>query len=105
MWPENPSYKKAIELTRDDRIRVDTLHNEGLTYAQISQRLSFTQRQVQYAVKHPLTPKKRKGRPSILTQEEIDEIITWVCFSKTNRRASWMKIPTYLNLNVSYHCV
>ena len=100
-----PPQLRAVDLTRDDRIRIATLRNEGFTYKEISQRLNYTQRQVQYAIQHPLTPKKRKGRPSILTQEEIDEIITWICYSKANRRASWIQIPKLLNLNVSYYCV
>ena len=80
--------RRATDLTRDDRIRIATLREEGFTYKQISQRIDCTQSQVRYACFHPLTPKKRKGRPLMLTQEQIDEIITWIYYSKANRRAS-----------------
>lgn len=103
--PPEAHKRRATDLTRDDRIRIATLREEGFTYKQISQRINCTPRQAEYACQHPLTPKKRKGRPSMLTQEQIDEIITWICYSKANRRASWMQIPILMGLNVSYYCV
>ena len=101
--PQRP--KRASDSTRDDRIRAVALHNAGFTYQQISQQTGLTINQVQWAVQHSLTPKKRFGRPSSLTQDKIDEIIAWVCLSKRNRRVLWMKIPILMGLNVSYYVV
>jgi hypothetical protein len=50
-------------------------------------------------------PKKSRGKHSILTSEEIEEIITWVCLGKSNRRLLWYQIPVAMGLNVSYYCV
>jgi transposase len=91
--------------TRDQRLQAQTLREIGFTYHQIQEQLGLTLDQVRYAVHHRLTPQKRKGRPSKLNQEEVDEIIAWVCASKTNRRTPWVHIPIILELNVSYYCV
>jgi sulfur carrier protein ThiS len=99
---QNPS---AGNTTRDQRLRVQTLREAGFTYEQIYKQLGLTLRQVQYAVNNPVIPKKRKGRPSILTSDEVELIITWVCQSKAHRRAPWAKIPTYLELDVSFYAV
>ena len=82
--PFEPTKSRATDLTRDDRIRVATLREEGYTYERIRQQLGCTLRQVQYALQHPLTFKKCKGRPPMLTQKETDKIITWVCYLKVN---------------------
>jgi hypothetical protein len=86
--PSTPPLAAVSDTTRDQRLQVQTLHDTGFTYTQIRERLGLTLRQVQYAVRHRVTPKKRPGRPGILTQEEVDHIITWVCAMKGNRRTS-----------------
>jgi hypothetical protein len=83
--PSTPPLAAVSDTTRDQRLQVPTLHDTGFTYTQIRERLGLTFRQVQYAVRHRVTPKKRSGRPSILTQEEVDHIIMWVCAIKGNR--------------------
>jgi hypothetical protein len=65
----------AGDATRDERLQVQTLRRAGLSYSQIQEQLSLTPHQIAYAVNHPTTPKKRKGRPSMLSQEEIDHIL------------------------------
>lgn len=100
-----PSTPPAACTTRDQRLQIQTLHDAGLKYGQIREQLGFTFRQIQYALSHRITPKKRRGRPLILTQEQINEIITWICILKANRRTSWIKILIVLELNVSYYCI
>lgn len=95
----------STQTTRDDRIRITTLRDAGLTYEQISKQLGLTAHQVQYAVKQPITPKKRSGRPATLSQEEVDRIIKWMTASEENRNTSWMKIPAILELDVGYYAV
>jgi hypothetical protein len=73
--PSTAPYSTAIQETiRDERIQVQTLHNFSLMYSQIHNHLGLSLRQIQYAVRHQLTPKKRSGRPAILAQEEVDMI-------------------------------
>jgi orotate phosphoribosyltransferase-like protein len=103
--PSTPRRQKASDSTHDDRIRAVALRDAGFSYEQISQQTGLTQNQVQWAVQHRVTPKKRSGRHSSLSQDEIDEIIAWVSLSKRNRRVLWMKIPVMMGLNVSYHVV
>jgi Transposase len=105
--PPSPSDQRSgRQTTRDQRLQIQTLRTAGLTYSQIQRQLGdVTLHQITYAIQHPVTPKKRRGRHSILTSEEIEEIIAWVCLSKSNRRLSWYQIPVAIGLNVSYYCV
>jgi transposase len=103
--PQIPPSASTSYSTRDQRLQIQTLRDIGLTYRQIHEQLGLTHRQIRYAISHRVTPKKRSGRPSILTQEEVNEIITWICFSKANRRTPWVKIPIILKLNVSYYYI
>jgi hypothetical protein len=57
----------ASDTTRDQRLQAQTLHDFGLTYTHIHEQLGLTLRQIQYAISHRITPKKRSGRPSRLT--------------------------------------
>jgi transposase len=108
-YPEHPSTPPPApppttsHTTRDQRLQAQTLHDIGLSYAQIRAHLGLTFRQISYAIRHRLTPQKRSGRPPVLTQEEVVEIIDWVCALKGNRRTPWAKIPIILELNVGYH--
>jgi hypothetical protein len=73
-YPEHPSTPPPAppppttsHTTRDQRLQAQTLHNIGLSYAQIRAHLGLTFRQISYAIRHRLTPQKRTGRPSVLT--------------------------------------
>jgi hypothetical protein len=79
--------------SRDQRLQVKTLTSAGLKQREIAHQLNMTRNQVQYAQQHPSTPIKRKGRPSILSNTEIERIIEWVCASHINRRCQWERIP------------
>jgi hypothetical protein len=74
------------QTTRDQRLQAQTLHDIGLPYVRIRDHLGLIIRQIRYAIRHRLTPQKSSGRPSILTQEEVAEIIDWVCALKSNQR-------------------
>ncbi len=103
--PNPPQTPHTRHSTRDERLQVQTLRNAGLNYSQIRAQLGLTLHQIAYAVQHRITPKKRKGRPTILTQQEIDDIITWICASKANRRVSWVQIPVILDLNIGQYAI
>ena len=100
--PTTPQKEYAIRLTRDDRIRIQTLREAGLTYQQISQQLHINYRQVQYACQaSQVTPKKPRGATPKLSDDQIDEIITWISQSKKNRRMPYYKVIKALDLSVS----
>ena len=96
---------RAPETTRDQRLQAQTLHESGIKYQEIAAQTGLTLRQVQYAITHTVTPTKRKGRKSMLTDDEVQNIINWICASRKNRRTSWISIPTLLHLNVSYKTI
>jgi transposase len=117
-WPPSPTPSRAAlprppvrrqrrrqEMSRDQRLQVQTLRTAGLSQREVSLQLNLTRDQVRYAASHPPTPSRRSGRPGILSQEEIERIIEWVCASPINRRCSWERIPRKLDLNISYYAV
>jgi hypothetical protein len=61
--------------TRDDRLRVRTLLEIGWSIRATARHLSFNKGQVAYALNKPPTPQKRSGRPSVLDQNIIKQII------------------------------
>lgn len=75
--------------SRDERIRIHTLRNEGYMYKLIAERVGCTERQVGYALSHPLTPKKRSGRPPKLTEAQVDELLRFATTSPRGRLMSY----------------
>ncbi|EED12565.1 conserved hypothetical protein [Talaromyces stipitatus ATCC 10500] len=99
--PASPK-QYSTRLTRDDRIRVQTLREAGFTYEQIAKQLNITQNQVQYACQSSqVTPKKARGAPPKLSEAQMDEIIESIFSSKRNRCMSYHKVIKALNLNVA----
>lgn len=93
--PSTPQSNRRgrAHLTRDQRIRVQTLRDVGFTYEAIARHLDISHRQVQYTCTagHP-TPSKRSGRPSSLTEEQLDELIEYIKQSKETRRMSYLRL-------------
>ena len=89
--------RKAPELTRDQRRDITLLHSIGWSYNQIRTHLSFqpTFDQIKYACKSRVksTPKKRSGRPPVLTQAQVE----FVCASRQNRRMSFAQLVEALD--------
>jgi transposase len=99
---EWPDYTRS---SRDQRLQVKTLRDAGFTQMSISKQLDISRDKVRYAIAHPATPSKRSGRPSPFTEEQLTEIIEWICALKQNRRTAYKKIPKILNLDVSFYAV
>ena len=100
MAPTTPP-RNSTRLDRDDRIRVLTLRDGGLTYQQIANQLHITYRQVQYTCESQKpTPRKAKGQPPKLSESDVDNIITWISTSKHNRRMPFYKVVKELDLPV-----
>lgn len=72
--------------TRDTRAKVQTPREYGVEQQAIARQLDLTIRPVPYAISHPATARKRSGRPSIITAEELQTISEWVTHSKRARR-------------------
>jgi transposase len=90
-----PSHRR--QLTRDERARIRTLHyTAGWTYQAIVDATGFSYDQVGYAFRTGATPKKRSGRPPLLTPDQVQQVIRFVCQSKATRRMTWAWIPIAL---------
>ena len=57
-----------IQLTRDQRLQIYTLHNAGFSYSQIIRLLDFTvsKHQIQYTIANRLTPQNYKSERHLL---------------------------------------
>lgn len=74
----------------------------GLSHTTISNQLHISVRQVQYTCQtQRATPKKPKGQPPKLSEEQMDDIIAWISASKQNRRKPLHKVIEELNLGVT----
>jgi transposase len=88
-----PSTPPRRHLTRDQRIQIQTLRGIGFTYEAIASHLHVSYQQVQRACQsEQVTPKKRTGRPPRLTQEQVDELITYIQQSRETRRMSYHRL-------------
>jgi transposase len=74
----------------------------GYSQRMIAQYLDITRRTVLYTQHvYQATPKKSKGRPPKLSNEQMDEIIEFISASKQNRRMGYNQVIEILHLNVS----
>ena len=74
---------------------VHTLHQAGHTQTWIAEHLGFTRRQVGYVLTVPLTPKKRSGRPPVLSLEQVQELISFIRTSKKTRQMTFYELARY----------
>ena len=89
------------ELSRDDRLRIQTLFfDANYTRSQICLQTGYTYKEVYYAIKHRLTPQKRKcGRRIKLNTPQRKKLIQWVTASRENRETPWIQIPSILGFD------
>jgi len=88
--------KGKKECTRDDRLRIHTYYDAGLTVKQILQKMpGLTQDQVYYALRNRITPqRKSRGRHPILDTLKRRQLIEYISQNKLTRREQWMLIPS-----------
>ena len=99
---EVPSTPKRTELTRDQRLQVYTLSKIGWDAPKIAAHLKISQRQVQYAKQHRLTPQKQRcGFKALITTPHRQELIRFIRSSKKTRRMPYQEVAIKLNWNVS----
>ena len=101
--PSTPSRRK--HLTRDHRIRIFALHDHSFNQVDIARGLNITRRQVGYALnkKDSPTPSKRSGRPSSLSEDQVDELEAFVVSSRAGREMSYFELARiqFIDWNVS----
>ena len=90
---------KASHLTRDQRRDIQLLHSIGWSYSQIHRQTQATLSQIRTAIVKA-TPQKRSGRPPILTQAQVEELVEFVCASSINRRMSFQKLAEVMDWGV-----
>ena len=89
-------------LTRDQRLQAATLYRHGgLSLRETAQRLGFSIQQVRTAVSSPPTPRKRKGRPSKLSDDQVAQLVEFVRASPANRELSYKQLAERLPFNCS----
>lgn len=105
--PTPKQASKHDELTRDQRLRVQTLFNDAhFTIPQIALQTGHTERQIRYALAYQLTPqKKRCGRRVMLNTPQRKRLIQWVTASQQNRETPWIKIPGILGLDCGEYAI
>jgi hypothetical protein len=103
--PKTPQH--SPESTRDIRLKVQTLYLQaGWSKDDIALQLNLTPAQVQYAIRHRVTPQKaRSGRRPLLGPAERKRLVEWVCTSAKNRRTPWKDIPEILGFNCHVYAI
>lgn len=98
---------RAPELTRDQKRDCQLLHSIGWSYSQIHKHTGYTVRQIGGACSEQAraTPKKRDGRPPLLTQAQVEELVEFVCASSINRRMSFVKLAEVLDFGVKKQAI
>jgi len=97
---------KAPDLTRDQKRDCQLLHSIGWSYGQIRTKTGYTIDQIvrAYRADRP-TPRKRGGRPPILTQAQVEELVEFVCASAKNRRMSFTQLAEVLEFGVKKQAI
>jgi hypothetical protein len=73
------TFKKQSDLTRDQRIQVNTLRDIEWKYEQIAQQLEIILRQVQYPRTHRLTSQKIRSNKKSIISDDAREILVAFC--------------------------
>jgi transposase len=88
-------------LSRDQRRDIQLLRSLEWSYKDIHKRFpTFSIRQIEYACLQTPTPKKRQGRPPIMSQAQVEELVEFVCASQYNRRMSYQKLAEVIGFGV-----
>lgn len=98
--PEAPRTPPKRQLTRDQRNSILTLH-EGQRHSikDIANQMQCSYRQVQYTIQQgTVTPSKRSGRRSILSDAHVNRAITWIQASSEHRETPYETIVQILEL-------
>ncbi|KAK1246033.1 hypothetical protein MKX07_005102 [Trichoderma sp. CBMAI-0711] len=93
------------DTTRDQRRDCQLMRRLGYTQSAISRELGLSLGQVQYALSHAETPITRPGRPSKLSEAQVEELKAFMAASPANERMPFAKIPQALGWDVGEYCI
>jgi hypothetical protein len=85
-----PKHRK--NLTRDERLMVNTLSSADHSQQWISHHLNYTRRQVLYVLLGSVVSQKRPDRPSQLSLEQVQQRILFVRSSRRTRQMSYLEL-------------
>ncbi|KAL7896367.1 hypothetical protein HDV63DRAFT_401184 [Trichoderma sp. SZMC 28014] len=102
---DQPEQPRRPDTTRDQRRDAQLMRRLGYTHAAISAELNLSLSQVQYALSHTETPITRPGRPSKLTEAQVQELKAFMEASKENELMPFGKIPQALGWDVGEYCI
>ena len=98
-------HPKAPTLTCDQRRDCQLLHSIGWSYSQIRTQTGYTVRQIGLACQKRATPQKSTGRPPILSQAQVEELVEFVCASSKNRRMSFQQLAEVMDFGVKKQAI
>ena len=82
------------QTTRDQRLAIKTALQFKVPWSTIRKELNVTNRQIQYANRHRLTPQKQKcGHKPKLSTPRRRALEAWLLESPSRRHISWRQIP------------
>jgi hypothetical protein len=86
------------QLTTEERQRVRTLYFDGyLSQALIKERTGYTAAQIRTAIRaDSATAGRSTGRPRVMTPEQEEELVSYVCTSKKTRRMGFLELSMVL---------
>ena len=89
----DPQTPRRRQLTQDQCLQLQILRASGLDYRAIARHLSCTERQVKnvYTRSYP-TPKKHTGRPLVLSTDQQNELVQYICQLRFTRRLSYLQL-------------
>ncbi|KAM0450021.1 hypothetical protein ACHAPV_008647 [Trichoderma viride] len=102
---DQPEQPRRPDTTRDQRRDAQLMRRLGYTHAAISAELNLSLSQVQYALSHTESPITRPGRPSKLTEAQVQELKAFMEASKENELMPFGKIPQALGWDVGEYCI
>ncbi|KAJ2898738.1 hypothetical protein MKZ38_003691 [Zalerion maritima] len=101
--------KKATHSTRDQRIQVEILMRAGHNFARIMELTGLTYNQVRYvsnAVRNgDLEPRPRTGRPRMLSEEQVKQLVEFVNASEENKNMAYKRIPEAMGWDCTHHAI
>ena len=85
----------SLDTTRDQRIAIKTALLFKVPWSKIRQELHVTNRQIQYANRHRVTPQKKKkcGTKAKLSTPRKKALEEWLLESPSRRHIPWRQIP------------
>jgi transposase len=108
--PLTPQHRKpySVEVSRDDRVRIQLLWNLRWTYKEISEQLNVTLDQIKYSLNRPLpesfTPRRnRSGQKPLLNTPRRKRLVSWLEASPSRLALRWKDIPFHLDLGIPFN--